>query len=234
MTDLYFQCDTCDNRISSEQEQVPNASLLKHAEILGWMCYTRRTFYCPECVWKRENPGVEWFKDTGLELTDKLNEVIGLRCDDVTAGQMNRIIYDVFNGAVARRAILLAAEGMQVVGARPDNDLGKVPEQRAFVLEYQTQFHPSPRFTEDLPDKYVALGFYKDYQLYLVPQEGLPSTIVARYGPGGEYLTYNPGLQGLSKISIAGEHFAVALQRLLFWRCDFEGWVAAERSRLGL
>lgn len=225
---LTLRCSSCENYLNAGEEKVPDGSLMRLAQDKGWMLYTRRELFCPECLWKRQNPGAEDFTATGVELAQRMQQFIGYPVSKVILAGIQHVIDDTFNTAVAYRKYLLAAEGMQVVGATPVDAFGPPRSGAVFVLEYKTQFYPFSRFAE-VPEKHVALGFHKEYQLYLADQGELPPTVVARYGPDGEYLTYNPILQGLEGMSLAGEPFAVALQRLTFWRADFEHWVRAQQ-----
>lgn len=224
-----FSCDTCDATTSAKP---------KDAEAQGWMFYTRATFFCPQCAFRRRNPGMEDFAPIATELHGRIQEFVGLRIDQTTVRQMTCVIHNVFDAAVARRAVLVAAEGLQVIGAMVDDDLRPGAKRTAILVQWQTKFQGpfgvpfgEVRWPNEMPEEYMALGRYKQYDLYYVPQKGLPPTVVARYGPESDYLTYNPTLQDIGQMALAGEHFAVALQRLLFIRPDFQYWIIEEEVR---
>lgn len=79
----------------------------------------------------------------------------------------------------------------------------------------ETDAYGTPRYAYDMSPGDVFLGRYEAYDLYLCEQTGLPATLVARYGPGARYTTYNPTLLGRERLSWADTSLQVAYQRAL-------------------
>lgn len=151
-------------------------------------------------------------------LAHGLEDCINRPMTPATTGMMQSIIDQAFAEAQYCRAVLMFAEGAVYVGAKPIMK----PELYRYDLRWKTDFWMGERWTRQ--QSAMPLGFFGNYDLYIGFQEPLPPTLVARYGNGGgDYMTFNPYLQGEMWPSVFdGEGYDALREALL--RARSAGW----------
>lgn len=151
-------------------------------------------------------------------LAHGLEFVVGQPMTQATEHQMQSAIDHAFREAQFCRAVLMFAEGAVYVGAKP---IMKHRENRA-DLRWKTDFWMGERWARQ--QNAMPLGFFGNYDLYIGFQEPLPNTLVARYGhDGGDYLTFNPYLQGEPWPSVFPGEAGDAIREALL-RARSAGW----------
>lgn len=136
-----------------------------------------------------------------------LKEFDGFASPDMLA-RANAEIKAVYDELDAAGKMQTTFEGCRIVGGAACVVLDQM---RILPI---TAFHPQARFLHDDRNA-IALGFYREYDLYFQTQAALPPTLVARYGDqGSEYSSFNPTF---TKLSDLGEEsravFGEALRR---------------------
>lgn len=131
-----------------------------------------------------------------------------------TKSQINSTLANSFAESKALGEVLLPFDGMQVIG-------GVGHFQENFVnIRWETDFFPGPRFGRHWGNC-QALGFFREFDLYVGAQSFLPPTLIAKYGyRTRDYTTCNPAVLGVDAVFQHGEHFAEALHRAMFIKYD--------------
>lgn len=140
-----------------------------------------------------------------------LNDLAGQQIDIATVNQVTQRITEAFANIHSQGIITLAADGMRVTQGKAVFD----PLDKSRVnIKWTTSMYPGPRYPNgnigNERVKAIALGYYNEYDLYVVFQGPIPPTIVARYGTDGpEYETFNPAMTKLLPEHPAHYHEAV-------------------------
>ena len=115
-----------------------------------------------------------------------------------------------------QEGIIQLFEGLKLRGAKfylqSDNAKTGCIEAR-----WVGEFIDGPRYRDHIGG--IPLGTFEDMDLYYAPQPGLGPTLVARYGVGENYTTWNPAILGLFKENMP-EWARVAVDRSLYLGLD--------------
>ncbi len=160
------------------------------------------------------------------ELQKELQATLKVFMDKTQNGGLEakaqKAVDEVFKRRKARRKIVVNdAAGIEVVGAVLAFDIGRIG-----LKHYKTAFWPKDKWHVCLGknNSCVPLGYVNNYQLYIQPQEGLPPTLMARFGPGSAYSSWNPNIAGMPPTDSV---FFVALER-----AKALGWLKFLRSEV--
>jgi hypothetical protein len=96
----------------------------------------------------------------------------------------------------------LCITGFRITGIEGDRVSGRWKTEWPYFARFP---HP--------PSPGAILGTHGPYDLYLCEQGPLPATLVARYGEGSAYSTFNPKLLGMHALRAAPEVFTIAWAR---------------------
>ncbi len=142
-------------------------------------------------------------KELGAELDKYLNKIQGAALE--TDSQKG--VDEIFLKHKARgKHTVLDNSGIEITGCDLAFDIGVVG-----VRNWTTAFWPTDRFgVSTLEPGSVPLGYVNGYQIYLLPQKGLPAMLVARYSIGTGYATWCPAIAGMPEKDTV---FFVALER---------------------
>lgn len=157
--------------------------------------------------------GIEGFS---MKILAAANALVWQPLNSETEARFRESLRGVFLEHEVMDDPILPFDGMRLVGALPDFDCRY---HEAFI-RFRSDFYPGPRHGLH-PGHVIPLGFWMGFDLYIAVQNGLPPTLIARFGSRlDEYSSYCPAILGEPAGKGRTRHFAEALKRARYINFD--------------
>lgn len=151
-----------------------------------------------------------------LESFERYNKVVPIseRADAQHLTQFDTMLADAFKVVDDKYGPLVLEEGLRVSGVKAESKI--FGEEEAILANLVLDFTPFRRY-QGQEGEVIPLGYYQEFDLYIGKQDGLPPTLIARYGNSGTmYSTMNPHLSKLDVLLAEHAPFIEAYRRAIF------------------